>query len=243
MLNNLREEDMVSEGGLIELSEIQKDLLGKRRSESYDDEENMKFTKSFLECNDILLGSKPSWNQMTTDQGYDVTSRIVESSRCSGDCYVETYKNETKEDMEFRGNMTYTYIKMNIEPNADYCFPFECSNLNSEYHDDVEFTRAMIRIPAAVFQLISKNNKSSVGTIYDMENGMMPNYVGDKSSEFENDTILFQTTLDFELVGTKVENLSIENEIEITFKLEDNQVTWCFFCFIFCKLSHILISF
>ena len=237
MLNNLREEDIVSEGGLIELSQIQKDLLGKRRSESYDDEENMKFTKSFLECNDILLSSKPSWNQMTTDQGYDVTSRIVESSRCSGDCYVETYKNETKEDMEFRGNMTYTYIKMDIDQNADYCFPFECSNFDSEYQD-IEFTRAMIRIPAAVFQSISKSNKSSVGTIYNMENGMMPNYVGDKSSEFENDTILFQTTLDFELVGTKVENLSMENEIEITFKLEDNQVTLGFFYFIFCNISH-----
>ena len=224
MRSNLRMEAAVSEGGLIELSEIQIDLLQKRRSESYDDEENMRFTKSFLECNDILLGSKPSWNKMTSDQGYDVTSKLIEVSRCSGDCYVETYKNDTKEDMEFKGNMTYTYIKMDVDPNSDFCFPFDCSHLDSEYVDDENYPRAMIRIPAAVLQLISKSNKSSVGTVYNMENGMMPNYVGDKKSEFENDTILFQTTLDFELVGTKVANLSTENEIEITFQLEDNQV-------------------
>ena len=124
MLYNLKKEEGVSEGGLIDLSTIQAELLEKRKAEDHLDDNSMEFTMTFLECNDILLGSKPSWNKVTSDQGYDVTSKLIEVSRCSGDCYVETYKNDTKEDMEFKGNMTYTYIKMEVDPNSDYCFLF-----------------------------------------------------------------------------------------------------------------------
>ena len=48
----------------------------------------------------------------------------------------------------------------------------------------------------------------------------------DEVSELKNDSFLFQTTLDFKLVDTKITNLSSENEVEITFKLDGNQVNY-----------------
>ena len=61
MLYNLYQEEGVSEGGLIDLSSIQGDLLEKRRAEEYIEGASKAFTMTFLECNDILLGPKPAW--------------------------------------------------------------------------------------------------------------------------------------------------------------------------------------
>ena len=227
MLTNLRKEPAVSEGGLMELGGIQKELLEKRKLENYYDKESRIFTTLFLECNDILLGPEPSWNDMDNDQGCDVTTKIIETCSQSGDLYVNTYKNETKEDLIYSGTMMYTEIKMDIDTSSDYCFPVDCSSLDTEYRLHGGLSRAMIRIPAAVFQLVSpdaSDSKSSVGTVFDMENGMMPNYIDDEVSVLEDGSFLLQTTLDFKLVDTKITNLSSQNEVEITFKLEGNQV-------------------
>ena len=100
----------------------------------------------------------------------------------------------------------------------------------SEFRPSGALSRAMIRIPYEIFRLISADiidKKSSVGTIFNMENGMMPNYLDDDNidgSDLKKDSFLLQTTLDFEIVGNRVQNLTSENEIEIMFKLEENQV-------------------
>ena len=232
MLIHLNREENVSEGGLMELGDIQKELLEKRKIESFGDMQDMGFTKSFLSCNDILLGPKPSWDNMNTDQGYEVTSKIIETCSQSGDLYVQTYKNESKRDLVYNGTMMYTEIKMNIDTDSDFCFPVNCSFFESVYQPDGALSRAMIRIPSAIFRLISEDitdKKSSVGTIFNMENGMMPNCLDEDDidgSDLQKDSFLIQTTLDFEIVGTKVENLTSENEIEIMFKLEENQVIY-----------------
>ena len=124
MFKHLQSEKNVSEGGLIELANIQKELMNKRQTEEYDDDNNKRFTTTFLKCNDILLGHKPAWENINATLAYNVTSTIITTCSKSGEIYVN--KNETKDDMVYNGTMIYTEIRTNINSSSDYCFPY-CS--------------------------------------------------------------------------------------------------------------------
>ena len=223
MLCNLNCEEGVSEGGLIDLSSIQGDLLKKRRAEEYVEGDSKTFTMSFLDCNDILLCPKPAWKNIKDERGYEVTSTIIETCSKAGDLYVDTCKNDTKEDVVYNGTMIYTEIKMDINVTIDYCFP-DCSLPENE--SDGALSRAMIKIPAAVLQSYSTNGSSGLGmgSIFDMANASMPNFFEDDETELQASSILFPTTLDFGLIGIEVKNLSDGNEIQISFKLDEDQV-------------------
>ena len=225
MLYNLNQEEGVSEGGLIDLSSIQGDLLKKRRAEEYIEDDSKTFTMTFLECNDILLGTKPAWENIKGDLGYDVTSAIIETCSKSGDLYVDTSKNETKVDMVYNGTMIYTEIKMDINVTLDYCFP-DCSLPTNENGRNGALSRARIKIPAAVLQSYSTNGSYSIGmgTMFDMANASMPSFFEDDEADLRDSSILLQTTVDFGLIGIEVKNLSEGNEIQISFKLDEDQV-------------------
>ena len=231
MLYNLNIEEGLSEGGLIDLADTQRKLLNKSKTENCDDDETTKnFTTTFLNCNDILLGPKPAWeNIKTSNVSYEVTLALIETSSQSGELYVaNNNNNKTKDDLVYNGTMMYTEIRVDINSSSDYCFP-NCSLFSTENEHDEPLSRAMIRIPAAVLQSYSdkQNQTQSVGTVLDLKYGTLPNVVEGKESEFENEDseVLFSTTLDFSLAEMDVHNLPKENEIKIAFKLEKDQVS------------------
>ena len=229
----LEQEERVSEGGLIELASTQLELLNKRERQVNQSNEgdSREFTMLFLECNDILLGPKPEGENIKGNLGYNVTSTIVETCSRSGELFVDSYKNNhTNENMIYSGNMTFIEIRMDINTTLEYCFPYDCSlfttNDPGEQMISRTLTQAMIRIPTAVLQ--SQTNDGiyniGIGTIFDMSYASMPDFFWGEEMEFKNNSTLIPTTLDYGLVGMEVTNTPEGNEIQISFKLNEDQV-------------------
>jgi hypothetical protein len=116
---------------------------------------------------------------------------------------------------------------MDINTTLEYCFPYNCFLFTTNDTGwDGALSHAMIRIPTAVLQSHTTDGNYSIGmgTIFDMSFASMPDFIEGEEKELKNSSILFPTTLDYGLVDMEVTNIPEGNKIQISFRLNDDQV-------------------